>query len=266
MDKKLKGIITDAKVKMHYENISVTEVFQELDETIKADYGVNITFVPAEKTSTDVVVDTTELLTHLSMLGTESGHQAALTYLRSTLLTGKAFQQNINFRRNVGEEALKSEGFVLGEVISSSLTGIQKLSKEVANDNALTRKRLKGFKYSDNETLSNILTRSINLPIPYTDKRITIVPKSLTEITLTIKEFLKMVSLFGTLILLLEKRITDWVLLKGAMYVVWGYVFWLLANELFHIRIIDINDSEQEALDAFRSNFLNMKHSTEVTP
>lgn len=265
MDKKIKSIVNDAKVKLQYENLSISEVLEELDDTISTDYGINLKFVPAETTSDNAEVDLTEMLTYLSLLGTDSGHHNATAYLRTVLLNGKGFQSNMQFTRNVGAESLQTEGFLLGEIITQSLNDIKTISTGTMQDITATRKRFKNVKFTTLNELESSLVRTINLPIPLTDKRIKIIPKTLTEITLTIKEFLKMVSLFGTLVLLLEKRITDWVLLKGALFIVWGYIFWLLANEIFHIKIIDASENEQQALERFRSHFLNMKNEVKVT-
>ena len=249
--------MADVKLKLNYQSQPDGEVFESLNEAIQQEYGIDLKFSPSEE-STDVVPDVRETLGYFNRLTDQDGHAEALLAIKRQFKTKKSLRESLAFRRDIKLSTLTEDSFPLPTLVEQALETVDALVDDSFKLTTDARTRLRTFRYTTPDELDVALTRLVDLPIPYTDKRIKILPKSMKEITINLKEFLKMVSLFGTLVILLEKRVTDWVLLQGLMYLVWAYVFWILANEFFHIKIIDATEDDLEAIAEFKSSFLKL--------
>ena len=257
MSATIKKLVTNFRLDLLYSDVSKAESLTRFSESIHdtLNFPATVQLSSTIKAS-QINPNVTELLSNLLLVLDTDTFTQGVGKFKDSFKSRKTLSESIPMEIVVREQSITVTDMTLAKELPQLvkerdvyLTELQTMISEVRHD-------FRNITFIDEEQFENTLDKLLEVKIPFTKKNLRIKPKSFEEITMGIKEYLKMVSLFGALVILLEKRIIDWVLLKAALGVLWTYIFWVFANEFFHITITDATLEEETLITEFRNKLI----------
>lgn len=220
----------------------LSDLLDKLSKSLALDHGLNVTVsIPMGLSNTLVTPsDLTEINRLVRPPKRSEDVKEIVAATRSLLGTRKKVMSSIHYNLLLSPTAFSPETNYLGKAIRSGLNEIESNGSDLSSSLTAFRSRLSKYRFTTLEQFKADLLTLYPIKIPFTNKRLIIMQKPPEERNFSIMEYIKLAGAYGVLMTFLDKRITDWVLLKAASVFAFAYLFTLIAREFYEFKLEDI--------------------------
>jgi hypothetical protein len=241
-------------------------LLDDLGKSIAVNHGLNVTVsIPIGLSDTLVTPsDLTQINRLVRPPKRPEDVRDIVAGTKSLLGTRKKVLNSIPYNLLLSPTAFSPETNHLGKAIRSGLTKIETNGSDLSTSLTAFRARLSKYRFTTVEQFRTDLVTLYPIKIPFTNKRLIVMQKSPEERNFSIIEYIRLAGAYGALITFLDRRITDWVLLKAATAVAFVYLFVLFAREFYDFKLENIETPADDTAVIQIANHLQ-KHVINLT-